>query len=266
MPFPLISAIRHGFFTSLREFVHKVLQWVIDLVKLKKKTWKIKNQQEKQYKQPHKVNNINYKGAQGTSNTSAKNKETEQWDGIKWMPRIPLISPPTRRAATSAASAALAACCDNSFLISAYHFISTFQRKAQCERCRATPRHVHVHVHVQEECSASSFAWKSRRGVRKCSVIVAQSGKRKGRTKETKKKSANCNCLAANLRKCRIIAGQGNRDCTKSEERRAKAQRARQRERKEHGVKLLKSELHVFCAKLAVSGASPALLKRLISA
>lgn len=105
---------------------------------------KKRNQQEKQYKHPHKVrakvNNINYKSAQGTSNTSEKNKEKET---MKW--NVSPLPQHRLRAATSAAStaaSALAACCVNSFLISAYHFISTFQRKAQCERC---------HVHVQEE-------------------------------------------------------------------------------------------------------------------
>lgn len=151
--------------------------------------------------------------------------------------------PPSHQATSAASTLALAACCVNSFLISAYHFISTFQRKAQCERC---------HVHVQEERTASNSASKSRRGVRKCCVIVAQSGKRK------KKKSANCNCLAANLRKCRIIADQGNQDCIKSEE-----------SARNIGVKLLKSELHVgscCCGNWRSLGESPALLKRLISA
>lgn len=81
-----------------------------------------------------------------------------------------MYTPPSPRETSAASTLALAACCVNSFLISAYHFISTFQRKAQCERC---------HVHVQEERTASNSASKSRRGVRKCCVIVAQSGKRK---------------------------------------------------------------------------------------
>lgn len=174
---------------------------------------------------------------------------------MKWNKMNP---PPPRRAARhiTASAAALAACCVNSFLISAYHFISTFQRKAQCERCQ--PRHAMPcpcpgrEQRVQLRFKVSSRRAKVQR--HRCAEREAKCEREGGEEKE-------CQLQLPGSQFTKMPNHSGPRKSRlhkESAERRAKRERAAKRAKKEHGVKLLKSELHVmlfffFYAKLAVS-------------
>lgn len=207
-----------------------------------------------------KIKQYQLQSPKGTANANGQgNKEEEQWK--RNQPRQwPQNNATSAAASAEASTSKLAACCVNSFLISAYHFISTFQRNGQVcgEKGRGAGYWV---VHVQEA------AFELRPGEFQARVKVSPAAKAHSHCSQ---KSANCNCLAANLWKCQIIQGQGNQDCTNSQHQGAGGGGARPTTLQERSVKLLKSELHVrrcffFCIleKLALSGELAALPKHI---